>query len=185
PGPRRVPTITAWTPRAALSRRTIATLSRELSPWPRMTFSNSRAGVSGSVWSGTRYRRSAAGRLACSSMVSRRTSPGPALHWHATLLLHRFALVVEVLVGDGERAHPVGFQPQREVQPIRGQGLPKVGAVLGGAPVHYSAGAVDVLEVLRFLHVGRPLEHHVLEEVREPGAAGAPVAGAAVVPHGH
>src|SRR3989441_1776380 len=80
PGPRRVPTVSACVARAALSRRTIVTLSRELSPWPRMTFSSSRAGVSASACSGMRYSRSTAGRLACWSVTSRRTVAVPGFH---------------------------------------------------------------------------------------------------------
>ena len=34
---------------------------------------------------------------------------------------HRFALIVEVLLRDGERAHAVAFQPKRQRQLVRGQ----------------------------------------------------------------
>src|SRR6266550_1871046 len=76
-------------------------------------------------------------------------------------------------------------EPKRQVQAIRGQRLVVVGAVLRRTAVLRPAGPRDQLEVLALLHVGRALEHHVLEQVREARAARPLVARAGVVPHVH
>ena len=39
------------------------------------------------------------------------------------LFFHRFALIVEVLLRDGERAHAIAFQPKRQRQLVCGQGF--------------------------------------------------------------
>ena len=98
------------------------------------------------------------------------------------LLLHGLALVVEVRVGDGERAHAVGLEPEREVEPVRRHRLVVVGAVLGGAPVEAPAGPLEQRHVVALPHVLRALEHHVLEEVREAAASFDLTARADVIP---
>ena len=101
------------------------------------------------------------------------------------LFLYGLALVVEVLVRDGERPHPIGLKPERQVQAIRGHRFIVVRAVFRRAAVFRSAGPRDQLELLALLHVGRALEHHVLEQVREARAARPLVTRAGVVPHVH
>src|SRR5205085_5271038 len=103
----------------------------------------------------------------------------------STLFLHGLPLVVEVLVRDGERAHAVRLEPEREVQAVRGNRLVVVGTVFRRAAVLRAAGARHQLEVLALLHVSGAFEHHVLEQVREAGATGTLVARAGVVPHVH
>ena len=61
------------------------------------------------------------------------------------------------------------------------QRLEVSGAILAGGAVHVAAIIQDQHEVLAFADVFRALKHHVLEQVRESGAAGALVAAANVV----
>src|SRR2546425_1635432 len=101
------------------------------------------------------------------------------------LFLHRLALVLQVLLGHREGAHPVRLEPEREIQPVGRNGLVVVRVVVVRGAVERAAGALHQLEVLALLHVRRPLEHHVLEQVGEARAAGALVACARVVPEIH
>ena len=83
---------------------------------------------------------------------------------------HDVALGVEVLLGDGQRAQAVGFGPQQRLEIVRRHDLVVVGDVVGGERVVEPA---DVLgEPVDRLGPGvlRPLEHQVLEEVREARA---------------
>ena len=103
----------------------------------------------------------------------------------ALLVLHHAALLVELGLGEGaeEVAHPVGLEPEREVERGGGHVGEVVGAVLVRRAVHVGgAGALErALELL--VVVLAPVEHQVLEQVGEPGAAGALVLRADVVPH--
>ncbi len=103
------------------------------------------------------------------------------------LVLHHRALPVQLLLRDGgeEGAHPVGLQPERQLQPVRRHGLEVVGAVQPGGAVHHAAHPLDVRDVLGPGDVLGPLEHQVLEEVGEPGAPGALVPAPHSVPEVH
>ena len=104
--------------------------------------------------------------------MRRRRSSFTALRWFS-----RFAC------DDVQRAHAVGLEPQAEVEAVRRQRLEVVRAVVARCvPFMRAARALDELEVLALGDVGRALEHHVLEQVREAGAAGALVPRADVVP---
>ena len=105
----------------------------------------------------------------------------------ALLVLHHVALVVQLLLVHGRQhpAHPVGLQPERQLQVVRRHRLEVVGAVEPGAGVQRAAGALHQLEVPVLGHVLRALEHHVLEEVGEAGPAGLLVPGADAVPQVH
>jgi hypothetical protein len=92
---------------------------------------------------------------------------GPVLIRLAALLHHDLPLGLEVLAGDGQRAHAVGFEKEAEREVVRGQGLGVAGAVLVGAPVERPAVRGDQPKVLALADVCAALEHHVLEEVRE------------------
>jgi hypothetical protein len=82
-------------------------------------------------------------------------------------------------------AHAVGFQPQHAVQRLLGHVLEVVGAVaVGGAVEVGGAQLLGGLEVV-VVEVLRAVEHQVLEEVGEAGAAGGLVLGAHVVPDVH
>ena len=64
------------------------------------------------------------------------------------------------------------FQEQAEIELIGGEGLEVIGAVLGGGAVHVAAVVFNQDHVLALADVLGALEHHVLEQVREPGAPG-------------
>jgi hypothetical protein len=87
------------------------------------------------------------------------------------LFLDHVTLVVQVLLVDRveQVAHPVRLEPEREVETAAGQRLEVVRAVEEGARVQAGAGGLQQAEVLTGGDVARPLEHQVLEEVREPG----------------
>ena len=102
----------------------------------------------------------------------------------AALFLDGVALVVEVLLDDGERAHAVGFEEHRRLELIGRHRLVVERALLVRGAVHRAAVAEDGVEMLAGADVLRALEHHVLEEMREAGAAGALVARADVVDDG-
>jgi hypothetical protein len=89
----------------------------------------------------------------------------------STLFLHGVPLVVEVLFRDVERPHAVGLEEQREVELVGRQHVVVQRAILVGGAVHAAAVVEDQREVLARADLLRALEHHVLEEVREPGAS--------------
>ena len=102
----------------------------------------------------------------------------------ALLVLHDLALVVEVLLAErlGEGAHPVGLEPQRELELVRRHRLEVVRPVEPGRAVHRAAGGLDERDVLGLPDVRAALEHDVLEEVGEAGLAGDLVLAPDVVP---
>ena len=82
--------------------------------------------------------------------------------------------------------HAIGLQPQRELELIGWHRLEIVRAIEVGRPVDAAgAGALERPEVRIAWHVLRALEHHVLEEVREPGAARLFVGRPYVIPEVH
>ena len=87
------------------------------------------------------------------------------------LFLDRVALVVEVVLHDGERPHAVGFEEQRRVELIRRHRFEVERPLLAGGAVHRAAVAEDGIEVLAGADVLGALEHHVFEQVGEPGPA--------------
>ena len=102
----------------------------------------------------------------------------------ALLVLDDLALVVEVLLAERveEGRHPVGLEPQGQLELVRRQRLEVVRPVEPGRAVHRPAGGLDERDVLGLGDVPRALEHDVLEEVGEAGLAGDLVLGPDVVP---
>ncbi len=102
----------------------------------------------------------------------------------ADLVLDDAALFVEPGLADGplEVAHPVRFHPQDEVEGGRRDVLEVVRPVLVGRPVEVRRS--DLLHRLEVVVVVvlAPVEHQVLEEVGEPRPAGLLVLRADVVP---
>ncbi len=79
--------------------------------------------------------------------------------------------------------HPIGFEPEGELDLIGGHGLEVVRAVvIGGAVQVTRASGLEQPDVRVGRHVLRALKHHVLEEVREPGAPLVLVGGTDVIP---
>ena len=105
-----------------------------------------------------------------------------ALVAHDVLLVRQHAVVESV----EQESHAVALEPQRELELVRGHVLQVVRAVeVGGAVDERRAGALEVGEVAVGRQVAGALEHHVLEQVREPGAPGGLVRGTDVVPDVH
>ena len=111
----------------------------------------------------------------------REAAVGPVEHVDPDLLLHHVDLVAEVLLGDRRRGHAVGLEEQRALERLGRQRLEVVRVVQVGRPVEGAAGGLHQPGVLHLRHVRRALEHQVLEEVGEPGAALRLVAHADVV----
>ena len=109
---------------------------------------------------------------------------GPVVVALALLVLDDLALVVEGLLAEGveQAPHAVGLQPEGQLEVVARDRLVVVGAVDPGGAVERPAGAGDQAEVLGLADVAGALEHHVLEEVGEPGLARPLVPGADVVP---
>ena len=89
----------------------------------------------------------------------------------ALFFLDGFALIVEVLLRHVQRAHAIAFQPKRQWQFTRRQSLEIIRALARGRAVHRAAGVRDELKVRGFRNVLGALKHHVLEQMRESGAA--------------
>ena len=98
--------------------------------------------------------------------------------------LHRLALVVEILLHDRERSHAVGLEKEPRLELVGRHRLEIERALLVRRAVHRAAVAEDRVEVLAGADVFGPLEHHVLEQVREAGPALPLVARSDVVDHG-
>ena len=110
---------------------------------------------------------------------------GLVLDAHPALFLHDLALALERVFVDAQRGHAVGLEPQHQRQVLRGRRLPVDRDVLARLGVGLAADAGDERAVRFRLHVLRALEHHVLEQVRKPGAAGLLVLRPDVVPQLH
>ena len=82
---------------------------------------------------------------------------------------------------EAQRAHPVGFEEQRQVQLVGRQRLPEARRVHQGLPVGDATLAGDEVGVLAISHVERAVEQHVLEQVGESGTSWRIVLGANVV----
>jgi hypothetical protein len=105
----------------------------------------------------------------------------------ALFVLHHAALLVERRLVDGadQVAHAIGFHPQRGVERGGGHVFEVVGAV--GVRRAVEVGGADGLQRREeiALVVFRPVEHQVLEQVREARAARGLVLAAHVVPDVH
>ena len=107
---------------------------------------------------------------------------GLVVEAHPAFFLHDFTLRLEDILVDAQRRHAVGLEPQHERQILRRGGLPEDGGILGRVRVALSANARNRGRMSLGLHVLRSLEHHVLEQMRETGAARLFVLRADVIP---
>src|SRR3954452_11307465 len=105
----------------------------------------------------------------------------------ALLVLDDLTLVVEVLLAERieQRRHPVGLEPEGELELVGGQRLEVVRPIQPGRSVHRAARGLDEGDVLRLRDVARTLEHDVLEQVGEARLARDLVLGPDVVPEVH
>ena len=103
------------------------------------------------------------------------------------LVLHDAALLVHLRRIDHPEqvAHPVRFHPQRDVERAGRDVFEIVGAVVvGRAVLVRRADALERLEVV-VVEVLAAVEHQMLEQMREPRAAGLLILGTHVVPDVH
>ena len=116
--------------------------------------------------------------------LDRRHPVWPVLVALTPLVLHHVALPVDPLGRHRveEVRHPVGLEEERQLQRIRRHVHDVVRAVVARRAVVVAAGRLEKRVELALLHVLRPFEHQVLEEVREAGAAGTLVGRAHVIP---
>src|SRR5882672_5943625 len=71
----------------------------------------------------------------------------------ALLLLYGISLVVEILLGNFQRAHAVAFEPERQGQMACRQRFVVIGPLSRSCAVHGPAGVEDVLEMRGFGYV--------------------------------
>ena len=93
---------------------------------------------------------------------------------------------LELVPGEVEGPHPVGFEPKRQGQMVRGNRLVVQRLVLEGVGVERSADPVDGGDVLQRRDIGRPGRHHELfKKVGHAGLAGLLMDRSGVVADGH
>ena len=92
------------------------------------------------------------------------------------LLHHDLPLGVDRGGVEQEMPHPVRLEPEHEVELVGRDVRVVAGQVLRGVGIVAAAVLLDEARDLPAPVGGRPLEHHVLEEVGEPGRPGALVA---------
>ena len=116
----------------------------------------------------------------------RRETVGPVLVVLPPLVQHHVALIRELRLGQRRQqvAHPIGFHPQRELERAGRHHFPVVRAIGVGRSVERRAGALQRLEEAAIVML-RPLEHQVLEQVREAGVARLLVLRPDVIPEVH
>ena len=92
----------------------------------------------------------------------------PVLVALPALVLHDITLDVERLLVEGvkEETHPVGFKPQREFEVVGWHILPVVRPVRRSGAIEVRPNLLQWIEEAAFVVLG-PLEHDMLEEVRE------------------
>ena len=104
-------------------------------------------------------------------MISLQPAVRLVLDPHPPLFLDDLALVLEDLLVDPQRRHAIGLEPEHQRQVLRRHRLPEDRRVFVGVGVALPADARDPRRMPFGLDVLRALEHHVLEQVREAGAA--------------
>ena len=116
--------------------------------------------------------------------VPRGHAVGPVLVGLTAFVLDHVPLHVEALLVQciQQEPHAVGFQPEGQFHVIGGDVLPVIGAVGGGGPVQVGAGFLQGLEVAAVVVFGA-FEHHMFEQVGEPGPSHLFVFGPHVVPN--
>ena len=96
---------------------------------------------------------------------------GLVVHAQAAFFLDRLPLIVDVLLRDGGRPHAIGLEEKHHVELVCRHLLEVEGVIFVGLPVMVAAVVLDEPGELAIGDVLRALEHQVLEQVREAGAA--------------
>ena len=101
----------------------------------------------------------------------------------APLILDDIALVVEFGLGQRgyEAAHAVRFQKKRHFQVFRREDLVVVGPVFVRRAIDFRSDLLEAAEMFSIFDVRGPLEHHMLEQMRQPRPARVLILGANVV----
>ena len=90
---------------------------------------------------------------------------------HAPLLEHDLALGDQLLLGDAQTGHAVGFHAHHQLEPVGRHRLVVAGRIVGRVGVVAAAILRHGARELGGAHRGGALEHHVLEEMRDAGLA--------------
>ena len=85
------------------------------------------------------------------------------------LVLHHRLLIGQIVLGDVEAAHAVGFGPQHRLEGLARDDLVIVREVEAGRSVECAAIRFDQADECVLAEMLGALEHHVLEQVGEPG----------------
>jgi hypothetical protein len=122
-------------------------------------------------------------RKQCRRDRHQRHAVGPILVILPALVEDDVALRLEAFRGDSRQqiSHAIRFHPQGQVDRARRHDLPVVGAIGVRRSVEQRTSLLQRREIAGVV-VLRPLEHQMLEQVGETGAAGALVLGTDVVP---
>ena len=120
----------------------------------------------------------------------RQVDPDPAAiglvdHIDEDLVAHDLALIVQLVLVEIGKGHPVGLGPQHSLQGVGRHDLVIVGEVVAGGSVVHAAGSVDQIVECAVRQIARALEHQVFEQVGKAGAAARLVAEADAVIDAH
>ena len=110
---------------------------------------------------------------------------GRALHGLPPFVPHHVPLVFQLFIIQGlqQKAHAVAFQPERQLQLIRGERFEIIGSIeIRGAVYIACSRCLEDLKVAVFRDVFRALKHHVFEQVRETSSSGTFVRRPYVIP---
>src|SRR5215212_801601 len=110
---------------------------------------------------------------------------GLVVNAEASLFLDRVALVVEVLFGNRQTLHAIGFKKQTEIELVGGKDLEVVSTIFVGGTIHVTAVIKNEQEMLTRSDILRAFEHHVFKEMCKAGATLAFVARTDVVSDGN
>ena len=95
----------------------------------------------------------------------------PIQNVDAHLLLNHLALVLQIGGREVQGFHPVGLEPQDRIERGGRRRLDILGKVVARVAVIESPAPFNDLIEGPFRRLGRTLEHHVLEQMRESGAS--------------
>src|SRR5215213_7739500 len=110
---------------------------------------------------------------------------GLVVNAEASLFLDRVALVVEVVFGNRQTLHAIGFEEETEIELVGGKNLEVVSTIFVGGAIHVTAVIKNEQEVLTGSDILGAFEHHVFKEVCKAGATLAFVARTDVVSNGN
>src|SRR5262249_14012121 len=96
---------------------------------------------------------------------------GLVIKTQAPFFLYRVALIVEIRFIDHQTAHAISFDKESQIKLIGRQRFKIGGAIFVSGAVHDATVIEDEIVDLAITDIFRSLEHHMLEQVSEAGAA--------------